>query len=276
VNVRLSVAIMLAALCVSVSPRAQTPRDLHAPLDRILDTYVRDGYVYYLALKSERAALDRYVQSLDLPAAQVSAWTKNAQLAFWINAYNALVLQTVIDKYPIKAITDTYPAKSIRQIPGSFEQLPHRVAGRTLTLDAIEKTMIVPLGDARALIALGRGAVGSGRVRSEAYRAERLNEQLEQAVQEFVVRLACFKVDRDQNLVTVSPLFGWRQDAFIASFAKAGERWVNRSAIEQALLGMAAPKLFQSERDFLRQNTFQLKYGDFDWRLNDLTGGIPN
>ena len=271
-----SIAIALAALCLSASPRAQAARDLHAPLDRILDTYVRDGYVYYLALKSERVTLDQYVQALDVPAAQVAAWPRVEQLAFWINAYNAFVLQTVIDKYPIKAVTDAYPANSIRQSPGSFEQLPHRVAGRTLTLDAIEKTIIVPLGDARALIALGRGAIGSGRVRSEAYRAERLDEQLEQAVKEFVARTACFKVDRDQNTVTVSPLFGWRQDAFVASFAKAGERWVNRSTIEQALLGMAAPKLFQSERDFLLQNTFQLKYGEFDWRLNDLTGGIPN
>jgi hypothetical protein len=91
-----------------------------------------------------------------------------------------------------------------------------------------------------------------------------------------VSRTACFKVDRAQNVVTVSPMFGWRQEAFIASFAKLGERWVNRSAIEQALLGMAAPKMFPSEREFLLQNTFQLKYGAFDWRLNDLTGGVPN
>lgn len=266
----------LALLCLSAAPRAQVARDIYAPLDRVLDTYTRDGYVYYRALKSERSALDQFVQSLDVPAAQVAAWTKTERLAFWINAYNALVLQTVIDKYPIKGVSKDFPSGSIRQIPGSFEQLPHRVAGQTLTLDAIEKTVIVPMGDARAVLALGRGALGSGRVRSEAYRGARLDEQLEQVVKEFVVRIACFKVDREANTVTVSPIFGWRQDAFIASFAKSGERWVSRSAIEQALLGMAAPKLFQSEREFLLQNTFQLKYGDFDWRLNDLTGGIPN
>ena len=78
------------------------------------------------------------------------------------------------------------------------------------------------------------------------------------------------------NTVVVSPLFGWRQDAFIASFQKAGERWVSRSPLEQALLGLAAPWLFPSEREYLLQNTFQLSYGAFDWRLNDLTGGIPN
>ena len=269
-----SVALAAAMLCRPAAPRA-TAADIHAPLDRILDMYVRDGHVYYRWLQSERQPLDQYVRSLDIPAAEVAAWPKPEQLAFWINAYNALVLQTVIGKYPIKGLSKDYPVNSIRQIPGSFEQLPHRVAGRTLTLDAIEKTMIEPLGDARALLALGRGAIGSGRLRSEAYRADRLDEQLEQALKEFVTRPAGFQVNPDANAVIVSPLFGWRQDAFIASFAKAGERWVDRSPIEQALLGMAAPKLFATEREFLLQNTFQLKYGVFDWRLNDLTGGIP-
>lgn len=267
-------AVAVATASLIAAPPQRTDRD--APLDKILDTYVRDGYVYYLALKIERKPLDEYVQALNVPAAQVAAWSRNEQLAFWINAYNALVLKTVIDKYPIKSVTADYPAKSIRQIPGSFEQITYRVAGQTLTLDAIEKNVIAPMGDARALIALGRGAIGSGRLRSEVYRADRLDEQLEQAVKEFVSRAAGFKVERDANIVTVSPLFGWRQDAFIASFAQSGGRWADRSPIEQAVMGMAAPKLFAGEREFLLQNTFQLKYGAFDWRLNDLTGGIPN
>jgi len=263
-------------LCVPVAPLAQTARQMHAPLDRILDTYVRDGNVYYRALQMERKPLDAYVASLNLPAADVAAWSKSEQLAFWINAYNALVLQTVIDKYPVKGAVRDYPTASIRQIPGSFEQLPHRVAGRTLSLDAIEKDVIVAMGDARALIALGRGAIGSGRLRSEAYRADRLDEQLEQAVKEFVARPVGFKLDRDLNVLTVSPLFGWRQDAFIAMFARDGAQWDGRSPIERALMAMAAPKLFATEREFLLQNTFQLRYGVFDWRLNDLTGGVPN
>ena len=84
--------IGLAMLCVPVAPLAQTARQMHAPLDRILDTYVRDGNVYYRALQMERKPLDAYVASLNLPAADVAAWSKSEQLAFWINAYNALVL----------------------------------------------------------------------------------------------------------------------------------------------------------------------------------------
>lgn len=273
--VRVALAAV-AALCVCAAPQAQPVQDRHVVFDRVLDTYVRDGFVYYRALKSEREVLDRYIQSLDVPAAQVAAWSHDEQLAFWLNAYDALVLKTVIDRYPIKAVTDDYPARSIRQIPGAFEQQPHRVAGQSLTLDAIEKTKIIALGDARAVIAIGRGALGGGRLRSEAFRAARLEAQLEEAVKEFVGRATIFKIDAEQQTLKVSPLFGWRQDAFIESFAKTSTRWPERSPLERALLEMAAPKLFPSERAFLLQNTFQLAYGTFDWRLNDLTGGIPN
>jgi hypothetical protein len=275
-RLRLPLAILLAAIALVATPRAQVTRDMHAPLDKLLDKYVRDGLVYYKWLQSERKPLDAYVQSLDVPAAKVAAWSKQEQLAFWINAYNAFALKTVIDKYPIKGVTKEYPANSIRQIPGAFDQLPHRVAGRTLTLDAIEQTVIIPMGGARAILALGRGAIGSGRLKSEAYRADRLDEQLDRAVTEFVKRIACFNVNRGQKTVVVSPLFGWRQDAFIESFERTGDAWPTRTPIEKALVGLAAPKLFASEREFLLQNTFQLTYGAFDWRLNDLTGGVPN
>ena len=113
---------------------------LHKPLDQILDLNVRDGDVYYRALRSDRARLDRYVASLNVPAATYQSWSREQQMAFWVNAYNAFVLQTVIDHYPIKGSSKDYPANSIRQIPGAFEQIKHRAAGQSLTLDEIEKT----------------------------------------------------------------------------------------------------------------------------------------
>ncbi len=267
----LLVSALALILNVAAAPRA----DRHDLLDKILDTYVREGYVYYKTLQLERKPLDAYVQSLDIPAATLALWPQNEQLAFWINAYNALVLQTVIDKYPVKGTATTFPANSIQQIPGAYQTRVHRVAGQSLTLDAIEN-VVIAFGDARALLALGRGSIGSGRLKSEAYRATTLEAQLDRAVKEFVARVACVKVDPTTNAFIVSPLFGWRQDAFITTFAASGARFAGRSPLEQAIAGMAAPKLYPAERDFLMQNTFQLQYGPFDWRLNDLTGGMPN
>ncbi len=68
---------------------------LHRLLDALLDGYVRDGRVYYGALRRARAALDRDVASLDVEASRYERWSREDRLAFWIDAYNALVLQTV-------------------------------------------------------------------------------------------------------------------------------------------------------------------------------------
>src|SRR5437763_310582 len=66
-------------------------------LDQILDLYVRDGLVYYRALKAERGKLDAYTAWL--AEAPVEPAPRDEQLAFWLNAYDALVLKTVVDHY---------------------------------------------------------------------------------------------------------------------------------------------------------------------------------
>ena len=62
-RIALLLVVIAAVLLPGVRVRAQA--DPHAALDRILDVYVRDGLVYYAALRTERANLDRYVGSLE-------------------------------------------------------------------------------------------------------------------------------------------------------------------------------------------------------------------
>jgi hypothetical protein len=96
-------------------------------LDQVLDLYVRDGLVYYRALKSDRRLLDGYVNGLgDVSLASAG---REEQMAFWLNAYNALVLRTIIDSYPAPRRSNDAPVKSIRQVPGAFETVKHQVAG---------------------------------------------------------------------------------------------------------------------------------------------------
>lgn len=245
------------------------------PLDRILDLYVRDGLVYYRALRSERAVLDRYVRSLRAAPAGFGDWTNAQQVAFWINSYNALVLRTVIDHYPIRGGSPLYPPDSIRQIPGAFERIRHTVAGRQITLDQIESAVLATFGDPRVFLALGRGAVGSGRLRSEAFSAGRLESQLEAAAEEFATEPWGVILDRMADAVQVSAVFGWRQEEFVQAYADRGWTDSGRSPIERAVLNLIEPSLFPGERAFLANNTFSFAYQDFDWRLNDLTGGRP-
>jgi hypothetical protein len=266
-----AVAALLAALAITATRPAAQSASGAGVLDQILDLYVRDGEVYYRALRQERPPLDRYVESLS--SASIGGAPRNEQIAFWINAYNALVLRTVIDHYPIAGRSPDYPPQSVRQVPGAFERLTHRVAGRAVTLDEIEQTILPPFGDPRVFLALGRGAVGSGRLRSEAYTAARLDQQLSQVAAECLTRSQCVQVDRLANRVLVSSIFSWRRAEFSAAYADRAEAvFGTRSPIERAVLAFVSPGLLPAERELVASNTFEVHYLRFDWSLNDLTG----
>jgi Protein of unknown function, DUF547 len=254
------------------SPAAADP--LHRPLDQILDVNVRDGLVYYRALRSERGRLDRYAASLNVPAATYEGWTREQKMAFWVNAYNVFVLQTVVNNYPIRSRSATYPSSSIRQIPGAFEQTRHRAAGRSVTLDEIEKTILPEFKEPRLYLALGRGAVGSGRLRSEAYTADRIAAQLDAIQKEFVTQGIMLKVDRAAGQLAVTPIFSWHEPEFVAAYDKgATGTFAQRSAIERAIVAFISPNLYPLEREFVQKNEFRVTFQPFDWRLNDLSGG---
>lgn len=272
-------AALLAAWCLSPlgAEQSASPQNLQAPLDGLLDLYVRDGLVYYGALKKDRGKLDQYLASLDDPRVQqVGSWPAEEQIAFWLNAYNATVLRTVIDNYPIHGLAANYPSKSVRQIPGAFDRIQHRVAGRSLTLDQIETTVLAPFHDPRLYLALGRGAIGSPRLRSEAYSAATLGTALGEVGREFASGGTLLDINEATGAVTVTPVFSWRQADFIAAYAAASDaRYARRSPVEKALLAFVDSNLLPHEREFLEKNQFQVQYGTFDWRLNDLTGGRP-
>lgn len=268
-------AAWVAVAAVALAQTPPVPADaLHRSFDQILDTYVRDGLVYYRALKAERASLDAYIQALDRPevASQIAHWPRDQQAAFWVNAYNAFVLQTVIDHYPIRGGSPQYPADSIRQIPGAFDRLPHRAAGRLVVLDEIEQKVLAPFKDPRVYLVLGRGAVGSGRLHSEAFSASRLETQLKAVTDEFATNRQYFEIRRDENQVVVTPILGWRQAEFIAAYG-GDSTYASRSPIERAILTFVEPGLFPSELEYLERNAFKVTFRAFDWKLNDLTGG---
>jgi Protein of unknown function, DUF547 len=249
-----------------------TAEPLHRPFDQILDLYVRDGYVYYRALRIERGRLDGYVTSLNVPAATYDKWSREQKICLWLNAYNAFVLQTVINRFPIAGKNKSYPANSIRQIPGAFDEKRHRVAGKLVSLDDIEKAL-AEFRDPRLYFALGRGAEGSGRLRSEAYTAARLEEQLATQTQDFLTRQNHVKIDRLSNQVSVTPIISWHESEFASAYAGGSavpEYASSRSPIEKAVLAILVPVVLPTERKFLEQNQFKLTWQEFNWSLNDL------
>ena len=278
-------AALLIALGLLLLPRAWQPAvaqtvspadvGMHAGLDVILDTYVREGLVYYRALRAERARLDRYVSNLDVPAAAFEAWSRPEQAAFWLNAYNATVLRTVINAYPIKGASAQYPSDSIQHVPGAYVAKRHRIGGRLLSLEDIEKQVLPTFDDPRMYFALGRGSLGGGRLRSEAFTAARLEQQLASVAAECVSRNECFRYDPAADRIEISPIFGWRQAEFTRAWSGDAEIFAKRSPIELAVLHMVLPHVLPTEARGLRRNTFTLAYSAYDWRLNDLTDWGP-
>lgn len=250
----------------SLSP-SQPPSDsLHRPLDQLLDLYVRDGRVYYRAVRSDRARLDRYVAALgEVSRDTYDRWPRERQMAFWINAYNAFVLQSAASAYPPRG-------NSLRNVPGIFDKRPRRAAGRTVTLDQIEKEILPAFKEPRVYFALGRGAEGSGRLRSEAYTADRLDEQLARQTTEFFEQQPHFRIDQLTGEVAVSPIVGWHEQEFVEAYAgsEVGKRYADRSPIERAILTLADPILLPSERAYLERTPFRVVYQDFNWALNEL------
>ena len=266
------VVLLLVALVIPLAARpAQENEARRKAFDELLDLNVRDGLVYYRALRSARAGLDGYVTALE--SVSLEGRSREEQMAFWLNAYNAIVLQAVVAHYPITQRSREYPARSVRQIPGVFDRVTHRVAGRTLTLDQIEQTVLSSFGDPRLYLALGRGAVGGGRLHSEAYNAATLERQLTEVANECVTRAQCAEVDRAANKIRVNAIFSWREKDFVAAYAdKAPVAFSARSPLERAVLAFLDSKLVTTERELLEKNTFTLEFIPFDWSLNDLTG----
>ncbi len=237
---------------------------LHRPFDQILDVNVRDGLVYYRALLSSRGALDRYVASLNVPTATYEKWPKPQQMAFWVDAYNAFVLETVINHYPLRG--------TIRSIPGAFEKTAWRAAGRSVTLDQIEKTILPDFKEPRLFLALGRGCVGSGRLRSEAYTAERLDKQLADIQTEFVNNAHMYRLDRLTNTLSVTPIMSWREADFVAAYDTKDPTFAQRSPLERAVVAFVTPHLLPSEKEFIQKNEWKMAFLEMDWKLNDLSG----
>ncbi|MDG2171001.1 MAG: DUF547 domain-containing protein, partial [Opitutales bacterium] len=156
----------------------------HKDWDRVLKKHVLGSNVDYASLAKDTQLLDRYLTQLDaVPRAVVDAWTRDKQLAFWINAYNAFTLRVILDYYPIKTWTFkglVVPWNSIIQIPGVWKKIKWEVAGQSLTLDHIEHGLIRPtFNEPRIHFAIVCASIGCPSLRAEAITFDKLEDQLE-------------------------------------------------------------------------------------------------
>lgn len=242
--------------------------------DELLHTYVDGGFVDYAGLKSSRLPLDQFVASMGrLSREQVAAWPQAQQLAFWINAYNAITLQYVLNHYPIQKggfISGAlYPANSIRQIPGVWDSLTTRVAGADVTLNDIEHAILrKKFAEPRIHLAIVCASISCPPLRSEAFVAERLEEQLADQSRTFLAHPDRFRIDRDRNVVYLSPIFDWFGKDFVPKYSPASAFGSHGESVTAAL-NFAADYISADGAEYIRTQRYSVKFAEYDWSLNE-------
>lgn len=178
--------------------------------------------------------------------------TSGARLAFWINAYNVLAIDLVLQSYPVDSIRDI--GSLLRPV---WKRPAGRVAGEPVTLDWIEHRVLRPMGEPRIHAAIVCASVSCPSLLREPWRADRLEAQFDVALKTWLAdRDKGLRIDEGAETLWLSPIFDW----FEKDFAAAG-----------GVVGFITPYLEKADRSWLEQNPRpRIRHFDYDWRLNDL------
>jgi hypothetical protein len=228
----------------------------------------KQSRVNYKGLAAERAEFSKTLDTFSaVTPAQFAAFSKEQQMAFLINAYNAFTLELILTKYP--------DVKSIKDLGSTFsspwKKSFFKLLGEERNLDWIEHDKLRPTGknivnggyqDPRIHVAIVCASIGCPALPPEAFTAAKLDTQLDAGMARFVQ-------DKTRNRyadgkLQVSSIFKWFKDDFEKGykgfgkvedvFAKYADNLSNDSAIQGQL----------------RAKTVSISYLDYDWSLNDI------
>ena len=205
------------------SDESNAERIEHAAWQEILDAYVRPdeagvNLVDYAALKesaADSAKLAAYLE--ELQGIDPTGYARAEQMAYWINFYNALTVQTVASEYPVDSIRDIH--ETLIPNSGPWQDVRARVNGRDLTLDDIEHGILRPIWrDPRIHYAVNCAAYGCPNLRRTVFTAANLEAQLEAGARAYVNDLR--GVDFvDEDFIVLSGIYTW----FVEDFGDSEE-----------------------------------------------------
>lgn len=253
----------IIALTMTFYANAANFDHTHKKWAQVLDTYrVEDGRVRYEKLKTEDAQnrvhpFGLYLKDLAaVKKAEFSGWTRAQQMAFLINAYNALTAKLIVDHYPVKGI---------RKI-GSVFTSPWKIKffslleGDIRTLDQIEHEYLrgkyqEPLIHA----AVNCASFSCPPLWKEPFVAERLTEQLETVFRAFLADEARNRFEPKAGVLRLSEIFKWFGDDFKSAYGdylNAIQRFGPESAREAIKHGK------------------KVEWISYDWSLNDTAANV--
>ena len=213
------------------------------------------GNVAYAAWKSDSAdlaELDGYLQHL-ASLNPLSAGSREQQLAYWINAYNAVTVLGILNLYPTSSIRNHTPLAFGFHI-WKHVQLP--VADDRLSLEDIEHRRLRTLGDPRIHFAIVCASRGCPRLANQAYRAENLASSLDEAARQFFAEPTKFQYDAASETFRLSQIFQWFGNDFGASQADR-LRWLAGYLSEGPT------------REAATRGRGRITFLPYDWQLND-------
>ena len=198
--------------------------------------YAVEGNIKYDALKNDRSklkALTDFIASTPLKTID-----KYKRKAYFINIYNLLVINGVLDKYPIPTVRDT---------DGFFKTNKHKVGKEMMTLDHLEyKVIFKEFSDPRLHFVLVCAAQGCPPIASFAYTPGYLTDEINKQCQISLDNPKFLYLEDKKEQIQLSPIFKWYKDDFFPSIVE----FIN------------AHKTVKLPKDY------KLGYYEYNWKLN--------
>ena len=250
--------LILLSLATALPSGEAPPVFRHDGWAAVLDRFVdEEGRVDYGGLAQDREDFDRYLATLreSGPVSTPELFPDSAhRLAYYINAYNALVFQGVLDGWP-----DLDSVWGLGTGYRFFVTMKVHLDGSQTSLKSLEDREIrEAFKDPRVHAALNCASVGCPRLPREAFVAERLEQQLNAAMTEMANDVRHCRVDAKKRRIWLSKIFSWFRDDFI-EWGGAEER--GDAALIAYLNG------FRSEEDAI-PITYKVRYLPYDKGLN--------
>lgn len=245
-------ALVIPGGALAQSAQANAPD--HAAWDKLLGTYLsthEDGvnrFDYGAVTMADQALLGAYLD--DLAATPVSLLGRDAQMAYWINFYNALTVKVILDHYPVE---------SIRQIKNGFLSFgPWKikrvtVEGKELSLDDMEHKILRPqFKDPRVHYAVNCASWGCPNLQDRAFTADNLETLLEEGARTYINHPRGVYV-HPRGALILSSIYDW----FRGDFGRDDEKVLDH------IRHYASPELLAT----LQGRTKISSYA-YDWTLN--------
>ncbi len=261
----------LVTIDAAIPENFPADRFSHDALEQLLQTYVDGaGDVDYerwqrntpdlQRLESYLAAVSRYS-----PESTPERFaTRQDELAYWLYAYNAYVIKSILDRWPLESVTNVKAPLEIVKGLGFFYQLRFVFGGKSYSLYAIENDIIrSSYRDARIHFVLNCGSESCPVLRPELPSGIELEPFLQQAAADFVSDQRNVFIDHAEKEIVLSTIFKWFKSDFINDLRRRG------LASDRGLIDYVASVAPEPLRKQLAASSdYAVVFSDYDWAVN--------